>query len=408
MMGSSGYKSWHVPSFGMSWFLLPVLIVCVMAFGGFPTWAASATDDGVIWGGKYDDVLAAARKEGQVVLAFGGAASRGFRPVTEVFEKKFAIKTVQSLGSGAAQVDRMLSEQRAGTWAVDVVLVGANSGVRFVTGDRLAEIKPLLFLPEVLDQSLWFKGQHWYGDYPENRYMFTYAADGTPPYSNIAYNTKLFDPREFNSVWDVLDPKWKGKIVATPPTMAGQGETWPMAYVHPDIGPKWVERLMTEMDVFFTEDTRTAFDGIAHGRWAFGIFMGSPGEALVMSKDGLPISLLADTLKPLKEANVLRGSGAMSNLMVPKIQPNPNATKVFLNWYLSREGQETMMRFFQLGTTIPSLREDITEWGPVLQQQQRKAGVDYLFVTHDPAFLERRDEAMDFLKETYLKATGQK
>ena len=302
----------------------------------------------------------------------------------------------------------MLSEQRAGTWAVDVALVGANSGVRFVKGDRLAEIKPLLFLPDVVDQSLWYKGQHWYADYPENRYMFSYAADGMPPYINVVYNTKLFNVGDFNSVWDVLDPKWKGKIVSTPPTMAGQGETWPMAYVHPDIGPKWVERFMTEMGAFFTEDSRTAYDGIANGRWAFGVFMNAIGDAQAMGKDGLPIALLEDTAKPLKEAAILRGAGAMSNLMIPKIQPNPNAAKVFLNWYLSREGQETLMKYSQTGATVPSLREDITDWGPASPHTLRRPGVDYLFVTHDPAFLKQRDESMDYLKETYEKATGQR
>ena len=399
MFASSGRTSSRLLSLGVSAVVFLVAAVCGIS-------AQAASGDDKIWGGQYDDLLAAARKEGKVVLAFGGAASRGLRPVTEIFEKRFGIKTVQSMGSGSTQVDRVLSEQRAGTWAVDVILVGANSGIRFVKGDRLAEVKPLLFLPEVVDQSKWYKGQHWYADYPEARYIFTYAAEATPPYSNIVYNTKLVDMRNINSIWDVLDPKWKGKIVATPPTMAGQGETWPMAYVHPDIGPKWVERFMTEMGVFFSEDPRTAYDGIARGRWAFGIFIASPQDAQAMARDGLPITTLEDSGKPLKEAAVLRGSGAMGTLMIPKTQPNPNAAKVFVNWYLSREGQETMMRLYKAGSPTPSLREDITDWGLVDSHRQRQPGVEYLFVTHDPVFLKRREEAMDFLGETYRKATG--
>jgi hypothetical protein len=234
---------------------------------------AAAASNEAIWGGKYDDLLAAARKEGQVVLALGGAASRNVRPVTEVFEKKFGIKTVLSLGSGAAQVDKVLAEQRAGSWVVDVLLIGADSGIRFVKGERLAEIEPLLFLPENLDQSRWYRGKHAYADYPNGRYIFTYAAESTPPYVNLVYNTKLVDISKINSVWDILDPKWKGKIVSTPPNMAGQGETWPMAYVHPQIGPEWSRRFITEMNVFFTDDMRTAYDGVAHGRWALGGFI---------------------------------------------------------------------------------------------------------------------------------------
>ena len=396
MFEGSGKKSrqWSFP--GSS-----VLLLLALVAGIFPAAAADA-----IWGGKYDDLLAAARKEGKVVIALGGSASRSFRPVAEIFEQKFGFKPILSTGSGSAQVDRVLAEQRAGTWAVDVLMVGANSGVRFVKGDRLAEVKDSLFLPEILDQSKWYRGQHWYADYPENRYMLTYAAESTPPYINFVYNTKQVDVREFNSVWDIFNPKWKGKIVTTPPTMAGQGETWPMAYVHPDIGPEWVKRFMTEMDLFFTEDMRTAFDGIAQGRWALGAFMSSSQDVPPMAKDGLPIALLEDTAKPLKEAPVLRGAGAEANLMIPKTQPNPNAAKVFLNWYLSLEGQQTMMKYSQTG--VASLREDITDWGRLPAHQLRKPGVNYLFVTHDPTFLKNRDEAMTFLVDTYRKVTNQR
>jgi hypothetical protein len=77
----------------------------------------------------------------------------------------------------------------------------------------LEPIKPLLLLPEVVDTSGWFEGKHHYDD-PENRYIFVF--EGTPRSGKITYNTKLVNPSEIKSYWDLLNPKWKGKIVRGP------------------------------------------------------------------------------------------------------------------------------------------------------------------------------------------------
>ena len=70
---------------------------------------------------------------------------------------------------------------------------------------------------------------------PEGRYVFRYVA--LPQLGNISYNTKLVDPREFKSVWDFVNPKWKGKIISRDIRDPGPGNA-PMRffYYHPDIG----------------------------------------------------------------------------------------------------------------------------------------------------------------------------
>ena len=40
----------------------------------------------------------------------------------------------------------------------------------------------------------------------------------------VAFNTKLVNPAEIKSYWDLLSPKWKGKIVAYDPTLGGSGD----------------------------------------------------------------------------------------------------------------------------------------------------------------------------------------
>ena len=47
---------------------------------------------------------------------------------------------------------------------------------------------------------------------PEGQYVFNYVGSAT--YGAVNYNTKLVDLKDFKSYWDLLNPKWKGKIEA--------------------------------------------------------------------------------------------------------------------------------------------------------------------------------------------------
>ena len=59
--------------------------------------------------------------------------------------------------------------------------------------------------------------------------------------------------------------------------------------------------------------------------------------------------------------------------------PHPNAAKVFINWFLSREGQATFQRSYgQTGADVPnSLRLDVPK-DKILPEDRRIEGVDYV------------------------------
>jgi hypothetical protein len=64
-------------------------------------------------------------------------------------------------------------------------------------------------------------------------------------------------------------------------------------------------------------------------------------------------------------------------IAVLKNPPNPNATKVFVNWYLSQEGQQTYVDlFYDGGDTVLSRRKDVhhraPEYPEALQIYQEK------------------------------------
>ena len=99
----------------------------------------------------------------------------------------------------------------------------------------LEPIQPALMLPEVIDESRWFGGKHRYLD-PDGKYVFAYLANAS--YAQLYYNTNLINPKEFTSYYDLLKPKWNGKIVALDPrSKTEMGGTMQFLYYNPELGP---------------------------------------------------------------------------------------------------------------------------------------------------------------------------
>ena len=160
------------------------------------------------WQAEWSEALEAAKQEGQVVLY----ASDVYYEVFRVFQKKFpAINVVAATGRGSQISQRVMAERRAGKYLPDLYMGGSGTLYNvFYQGKVLKPIKPMLILPEVVDQSKWWGEKHIYHD-DESRYIL--AFNGTAQ-SYFSYNTKLVNPKQFSTYWDFLDPKWQGKIVS--------------------------------------------------------------------------------------------------------------------------------------------------------------------------------------------------
>ena len=204
---------------------------------------------------EWAKLIAAAQKEGRVVIAAGGAPSREYRSVVELFQKKFAIPVSLSTGSGAASVDRVLAERSAGKYTVDLGLTSvAGTRTRLIPAKALDPIPPVLIHPEVLDKSAWFGGRHWYADAEEEKFSFLYAAEPTETFG-FWYNTNSISKKEIEAIkspTDLLDPKWRGKITSR--TWGDRGRVGEMQniYFQPDMGIEWIR-------AFFAPSRRAVF-----------------------------------------------------------------------------------------------------------------------------------------------------
>jgi iron(III) transport system substrate-binding protein len=358
---------------------------------------------------SWDKVLAAAREEGELVVVLGGSASRNYRPIFKHFEDKFGIRTVVSTGGGGKQADRLLAERRAGKFEVDIIMAGGTTAViRLLPNGVLDPIAPALFLPEVVDKSRWLKGKHLYSD-PEEKYVFAFSGTADAAPIVMRFNTDklpIDEAKKIDSVWAFLDKRFAGQIVAFPPTIAGSGGTYFVAMVHPDIGEKYLRRFYDpELKVAFTEDFRQVADGVAKGKYTMAVFVGSAGRDIDnLGKKGLPVANFSEILKgrQLKERAVVGGSAAGNNIMIANTRPHPNASKVFLNWFLSKEGQ-TAMHTLSDRTPDQTFRVDVTEEGKVRKSDIRQPGVEYLTLEHDPEIQKKRSEEMKRAEDLYLQ-----
>ena len=367
-------------------------------------------DAAAAFAAEWEALIAAAQAESGLVLVLGGSAGRNFRPIVEFFEEKFGIDTVVSTGSGTAQANRVLAEREVGSYLVDIMYVGPTSAnTRLIPAQILDPLEEQFIHPEVLDTSLWFKNQYWWADV-DQRYVFTFAA-AAGPIQSMRYNTDLMTQADLdgiNSVWDYVDPaRFAGKIVAISPEIGGAGGTFYEAYVHPDIGREWIDAFVDPaLGVTFLQDFRQIVDGIAKGQFHFGTAIGTAGRdldaltALGAPVERFPCSVANVCIKEFTEGGVIAGTGSSSNMMIPADRPNPNSAKLWVNWFLSLEGQTAMHTMAEQDPN-PSLRNDITDWGSTLPYELRDPDKDYFFFSSDPTYTVLRDEALQYAKDAY-------
>ncbi|HEV8725992.1 MAG TPA: extracellular solute-binding protein [Candidatus Binatia bacterium] len=342
------------------------------------------------WQQEWEKTLEAAKKEGQVVVYISG-----YDAVLADFEKEFPeIKVTAVTGRGNQLGPRLLAERRAEKFIADVSSTGTNPNYQqYYLAKALDPIKPALILPEVTDPSNWYLKRHQYSD-PEGQYVFNYVGSAT--YGAVNYNTKLVDVKDFKSYWDLLNPKWKGKIAARDVREAGPGAgNTRFFYYHQDLGPAFIRKLFGEMEVTLFRDFRQGPDWLATGKYAICFFC----DVDVLKQQGLPV----DTFGP----KVFKEGGGLvqqfGTLALINRAPHPNAAKVFINWLLSRRGQLSLQKT-QAGAESPadSLRVDIPK-DDVPLLNRRLEGIKYLD-TGRPEWIEMKP-ILDVVNEA-LKAAG--
>jgi iron(III) transport system substrate-binding protein len=348
-----------------------------------PTAAAAQSASGTEW----DALVQQAKSEGELVVFLGRAGSRQLRDAFPAFQQKFGIKVTQVAGGGSENADKVFAERDTGIYTADLWMGGLTTiNTRLVPKQAFDPIEPQFMLPEVKDTAAWMKGQYWWGD-PDKKYTFLFAASQSPL---LAYNTNLAKPEEIASFWDLLDPKWKGKIVSRDPTSAGAGGNTAYFYFHPQLGKDWLRRVFTEQDVTIVDDAHQAAEWLALGKYAV-YLLGSGTDIAEAQAQGLPVK---DLYGPFKEGARIAVGGTGSVSIFNKAA-HPKAAKLFINWWLSKEGQTVAQK---ANPDDQSLRIDIPN-DDVKAATRRQPGVDYSFIDAEPEVVSKEAEMLAFMKQ---------
>jgi iron(III) transport system substrate-binding protein len=308
-----------------------------------------------------------AKKEGKVVW-YTSLALPSAEKVAKLFEAAYPGIKVEVHRTGSQRIlQRVMQELQANLKLVDVI--HTSDAGHFV----LLKEKKLLtkYTPAGVDAfPAGFKDKDGY----------YYGLRATV--NVIAYNTKLVPAAEAQKGWkDLLDPKWKGKLVTAHPGYSGVISTHVLALVHLH-GWDYFKQL-AQNKLMLVQSAVDPAGVVASGERLVAV-NGGDYYYYQMKKKGNPIEVVYP-----KEGVPL----VVSPTAIASFAPHPNAAKLFTDFTFSRELQQVMADSEGLYTGHPEVRYPTDK--PKLSELK--------LLTVDPEELEKRNEE---IKNRFIEFFG--
>lgn len=309
-------------------------------------------------------LVAAAQEEGELVIILSGTLSRTGRPTLDFFGKKFGIKVIASSGSGGPNANRALAERSRGRYTIDITTLSGGSMERLRAAGALTALEPFIIDPTILkDRSNWYYEEPVWMDLDRKYALANSISVGN--IGSIWYNTENVSQEDLDSIQhyrDLLDPRFKGRMVMRAMNNPGGKSVFARLWLAPGLGPDYLDQLHTQFeqgDLVDSEADKVMAEGVAKGKWDLGIF-GGGRDFDALRALGLPVEELTEKR--------LIGPGASTELggshAVMDQAPHPNAAKLWINWWLSSEGQSVHREnLVQFGAEdAGSLRRDVPQF----------------------------------------------
>jgi iron(III) transport system substrate-binding protein len=214
---------------------------------------------------------------------------------------------------------------------VDIHVGGTGTGKQLKDLGFWDPFKPNLIRPDVLDSSKWLGGFEAGMMDTEATYAYGFEANARP----VAYvNREVVPESQLARVEQLLDPQWKGKISWNDPRQPSGGASTAghilMAY-----GEDFLRKLL-QQNIANTADLRQQVEWIVRGTNPVAIGMDETSLVPFLQQG------LGKNVVPLEPegANSIRIEVGFGAAFLFKNAPHPNASKVYLNWLLSQEGQQ--------------------------------------------------------------------
>jgi iron(III) transport system substrate-binding protein len=308
--------------------------------------ASAAMAQGSDWSKAWDETLAAARKEGKVVVV--GSPDPVMRnEIIPRFTAQFGIAVEFIAGASGPTSARVRLERASGIYAVDVFMAGVGTTFLVLHAEKMLDpIRPLLMRPDVTEVAAWKRGKPSFAD-PEDQYVLALFSSVD---SLLFINTDRVKPDEMRAATDLLNPKWRDKIATQDPNATGSGSETAVHFYR-QLGPEFVRKLYVDQKPVKNQDRRQLADWLARGTYPICLTC-KVEHVSALQKDGFKLLEVFDL-------------AGMHNRVTPSPfllsfankAPHPNAARIFVNWMAGKEALEIYSR--KNGTA--TLRADVDE-----------------------------------------------
>ena len=307
----------------------------------------------------------------------------------DAFTKKFGIKVEATVARPTVILPRVKTEQANGQylwdiwWAItaNMVSVAAPSGM-------LQPFEPFLILPEVKDVNQWRHKDYIYGD--PTKFVFTYSHEVS--YSGFR-NITVIPELNLDTLDTLLDPRLKGKIIIRDASEPNAG-SFSLSPLYKAKGGAFVTKLLRDMDAKILENPQQIDTTIMRGGAAVAFGMQAASYDTCVKDGG------CKDIQPMSNMRIAISRG----FSIFKNAPHPEATKVFVNWILSKEGQTLLVQEWAKDnlTGAVSMRKDVEPHPDHKANQPDFSNPDqYVWVSTDEGSRE-----IDAVVKIFRDATG--
>jgi len=228
-----------------------------------------------------------------------------------------------------------------------------RAGSQVMVNKVLTEIKAGRNVFDVIDndmlESFAFKEKGVFGKYLSPQRKFYLEGDKDPEgywtgiYANkvvMGYNTRLVPPQDVPKTYeDLLAPRWKGKMAMDSKSYY-EFAVWLQIMGGGDKGLAYMKKL-SDQGIQFRSGRTLIGSLLAAGEFSLGLALFNTTVEFQKSQ-GAPVDWVA--LEPVIDKTHALGVSAHA--------PHPNAARLFVDYVLSREGQEIIAKSFRTPTRI--------------------------------------------------------
>lgn len=298
---------------------------------------------------KWDQTVAAARKEGKLVI-YGELTPSARKILTSTMKQKFGIELEWVAGKSIEIAKRYLSERAAGLNLADVFHMGGGTGFNFMKGKgAFTSVEPYIILAEVKDPSAYINGK-----FPALDKDKQIVALNSAYTSYVAVNTDQVKEGDLKSYKDLLDPRWKGKIVLYDPSVPSAAAGWATFMITDAFGREGGTQFLKDFAAtkpLMIRNVRQQVEWVARGKYAIGV-----GTQHASVSNFRKLGSHLDIPRFKEGGSINPASGFVERAVKPH---HPNAATVYLNWLLTPEGQAV----FAKGYASPPIRKGVTTEG---------------------------------------------